>query len=239
MQQSRLTRREETKTYRKIRIAFVVTLAIIIFILFWGLSAILNLAVFVSGLKGDGDITTTSQNNLPLSPPYLESSFEATNTANISIRGRGLPKNTVIIYVNDSKFNEKMIGENGTFTIEDVRLIKGENKIWGILENNLKKKSENSKILTIFYNNELPKLEITEPSEGAIISNETKSVKISGQTVENITVTVNNRFVIVNSDNKFEYNLPLNDGENKLEIIAKDEAGNTNKIEIKVTFNAP
>ena len=235
-QKTRLTRREEARSYRKIFLAFLATGLIIIFVIFLGLPALVNLAAFISGIKGEGDIPTSSQ-KLPLTPPVIDIPYEATNTAKISVPGSGNAGARVELFVNGDALKKILIPKNGNFVFDNVTLSKGENKIWGVLENSLNERSNRSKIVTVSYRNESPKVDISEPSDNAVISGDNKEVKVSGQTEGEMSVTVNGRMVIISSDGKFSYTLPLNDGDNKIEIVATDNFGNTTKIEKKVTYN--
>lgn len=236
MQKTRLTRKEEAKTYRKIFLAFLTTGLIIVFIIFLGLPALVNLAAFISGIKGEGDLPTTSQ-KLPLTPPVIDIPYEATNTAKISIQGSGIAGSRVELFVNGEAIKKILIPKDGNFVFDNVILSKGGNKIWGVLENSLNERSNRSGIVTVNYRNESPKIDISEPSDNAVISGDNKEVKISGQTDGEMIVTVNGRMVIVGSDGKFSYVLPLNDGDNTIEIIATDNFGNSTKIEKKVTYS--
>lgn len=236
MDNSRLTRKEESRAYRKIFLAFFSAIIIIVFIIFFGLPALINLAAFISGMRGEGDLPANQQ-NIPLSPPVLELPYEATNAAKISVKGFGTPGARVELFVNGNSFKKILIPKDGTITFDGVLLDKGDNQIWGVSENSLKVKSSRSRILSISYKNETPKMEIAEPDDGASVKGDQKEVKVSGQTEPGINITINNRFVILDSESKFSYNLPLKDGENIIEIVATDNFGNTSKVERKVTYS--
>lgn len=235
---SRLFKREEKKAYRKIFLAVVGSIAFVIFIIFYGIPALLNMALFISNIKGEGDLALDQSKQI-IPPPTLEAPFEATNTANITIKGYAQPALAVEIFINGDSFKRILMAKSGIFNIEDIPLQKGENKIWAYAENSIKQKSERSAVILVNFNKSDPKIEITEPAEGAVISNEEKIIVINGLTEEGISIMINDRLVIVDTQGKFAYKLPAVEGDNKLIIVATDSTGNMTKVERTVKFQNP
>ena len=56
-------------------------------------------------------------------------------------------------------------------------------------------------------------------------------------TDDNIAVTINDRMVVIKTDNSFSYGYPLNEGDNILNIVATDAAGNQTTVQRKVTYH--
>jgi len=235
---SRLTKREEKKAYRKIFLAVVGSIALIIFIIFYGIPALLNMALFISNIKGEGDPALISSNQI-IPPPTLEAPYESTNSAIITLKGYAQPALAVEIFVNGDSFKRVLTPKSGTFKVENIPLAKGENKFWAYTENSVKQKSERSEVIFVNFKKGNPKIEITEPADNATIVNDEKVIVINGMTEEGISVTINDRFVIVDTEGKFSYKLPAQVGENKLIIIATDSAGNMTKVEKTVKFQNP
>ena len=63
------------------------------------------------------------------------------------------------------------------------------------------------------------------------------TVKVLGKTDPGVRVTVNGFWAVIDENNNFSYNLPLQNGENMIKIEAIDQAGNKTEKEIKVTYS--
>ena len=69
--------------------------------------------------------------------------------------------------------------------------------------------------------------------------NETKTkqeLSVEGKTDVGVTVRINNQPVVVDVQGNFKKSIRLKEGENTLEVIAEDDAGNQEKKEIKVKY---
>jgi bacillopeptidase F len=97
--------------------------------------------------------------------------------------------------------------------------------------------SDASNIVSITYANTPPKLVVSDPADNSTVNGDTASVVVNGTTDDNITVTINDRMVVVKSDDSFSYTFPLNDGDNTLKIVATDAAGNQTTVTRKVTYH--
>ena len=95
-----------------------------------------------------------------------------------------------------------------------------------------------SKNIKLYFSNEKPGLEISEPGDGLEINGGDKKVKVSGKTDENNSITVNGSTVIVDAEGNFTTVTALNDGENTITIIASNSFGNSNLVERKVKYNS-
>jgi len=78
---------------------------------------------------------------------------------------------------------------------------------------------------------------LTAPADNASVTGDNNKILVSGKTEENASITINSRVVVVKGDYTFTYDFPLNEGENKLNIVATDLAGNTTTIERKATYH--
>jgi len=238
-ERSRLSKKEERTAYRKIFLAVGLSIAGVLAIIYLGIPLLINMAVFISNLKGEGDLPQNNNQSAYISPPTLDSPYEATNTAHITLKGMGTPGTKVEVFWNGDSLKKFLIPKDGTFIVEKAQLNTGENKFWAIAENSQSLKSERSEILMVTYKKGSPKIEISSPDDGARISNDTKTVTVSGATEGVSGLTINDRVVILDTFGKFSYNLPLGDGDNNVVIVAIDDAGNQTRIERKVNFNAP
>lgn len=232
---SRLSRLEEQKQTRRLILALGGIVAIIAFVILFGVKALISFSLLVDQIRGSSP-AAPAQNQTILLPPTLDPPPSATNTATINVTGKGIADLTVIIYLNGSQYNKITVSEDGNFLVRDVPLAEGSNSISAKHTDDKGKLSDLSNVVSVVYGNKPPKLEITTPEDNAKVSGETNTVNVQGSTDENVTVTINDRFVVIKSDNTFSYDYPLNHGDNILKIVATDAAGNKATIERRVSY---
>lgn len=235
MPYSRLSRIETKKEKRRLTLAIIGILAIVGLLLIFGVKVLIGFSVFVENIRGTGPTPTPSASIVL--PPTLNSSYEATNSATISLTGSAQPKMTLIVYLNNDQFSKQVVPDDGTFTIEDIPLREGVNTISAKTQNNKDTMSDLSNVVSISYIAKPPALNVDNPQDNTTVTGDPNTVTVSGSTDDNVTITINDRVVVVKSDNTFSYDFPLNDGDNVLTIVATDAAGNQTKIEKKVTYH--
>jgi len=232
---SRLIRKEEARNLRQALFFGFLTIILGLALVFLGIPALIRMAIFLGNLRSSS-LPVESQDILPPAPPRLKPIPEATNSAQITIQGFAEPGSTVEIFL-DGFSTKKVVSENdGTFTASDINLSLGKNDFWATATDQAGNTSQKSGQLTIFYDQTPPKLEIKEPASETTFSAEENKITIRGKTEEKATVTINDRIVIVDSEGNFEYPFLLSEGENLIQIIATDPAGNETQKEIKVTY---
>ncbi len=211
-------------------------IGIFILILLFGVKALIGFSLLVEKLRG-GSPATTQQVQTIILPPTLNPPATATNSATISIAGKGQTGLTVILYVNGKEFKQSAVKTDGTFTIAAIPLTDGANTISAKLTDAKENLSDLSNIVSVTYGNTPPKLVISDPADNATVNGDTNTVTVNGMTDDNVTVTINDRLVVIKTDNSFSYSYPLNDGDNILKIIATDAAGNQTTTQRKVTYH--
>ncbi len=234
IRQSRLNRRQERKSKRNLFLSLLGIVVVIFLVIKVGIPLLVNFSLFISNKK-DLAIQNNSGNASFISPPVLNPVPSATNSAKIALSGIGNPNQTVKIYVNDELTDELPTKKDGTFSIiEDIK--KGTNtiKAKSLAEG---KESGFSETITVTYIDTKPTLDLTSPSDGQTFSKASNSAPVSGKTSPGARVTVNGFWAIVDDNNNFSYNLPLQNGENQIKAVATDDAGNTTEKEVKVTYN--
>ncbi|MBI3577688.1 hypothetical protein HY086_06650 [Candidatus Gottesmanbacteria bacterium] len=234
MPSSRLRRSEEKREKRRIVLAISGTIAILAFLGFFGVKLLEGFSLFLDKLRGATPQQQT-QNQLIL-PPVLDPPVEATNSATITISGRGQADLTFILYVNEKEFKKLPVPKDGNVTISNVTLDEGKNSISAKLSDDKGNLSDLSNVVTITVKKGKPDLDVTAPANGSTIFGDKNAVTVSGKTNAENQVTVNDRFVVVRSDGSFEYTATLSPGENTLKIVAFDDAGNQTTVERKVTY---
>ena len=224
---------------RKNRKNFLATLIIIGIVLYvslsWALPNLINVLGTASKVfKSTSKIESVSDKT-SLAPPVLFIPYEATNTAQIDIKGYASPDTKVKIFLDNEVKEEVEVSSDGSFLVKNIELALGTNEISGKTIDNKGNESLSGKIVKIIYDNEKPLLEITEPEDNKEIK-DNKKVKISGKTEAGSQVFVNNNQIIIDSEGKFQTELPLNDGENIFVIKAQDKASNYMEIARRVIF---
>lgn len=226
---------EEKKVYRKLVFSLVVFCLFIVLVIFAGIPILTKTIVFLTSFRKENILTNTNA-DIKLEAPVLDPLDAATNSATISVSGYGEVESAVKIYLNDIEAAKVLVDKDSRFTAKNLKLTEGTNNITGItLKADLE--SSPSAALVIIYKKNPPKLDISSPSENQIFIAENKEITISGETDPGNKVTINDRFVILNQDGKFNYKTALSDGENRFKIAATDIAGNQTIIERKVTYS--
>ena len=231
--QSRLTQRLENKT--KQNIIFTVIGIVLIVGLLWkfGVPLLATVSYMIAGSKKDEQI---SQKNAYVAPPILNATYDATNSARVTITGSSLADATIDLFVNNAKTDTATVDSNHSFSFESVPLISGNNSI-KVRASEGNQKSNFSNILSITYLNKAPELSLDNPSDGAQFHKDDKNVEVKGKTDPGIRVTVNDFWAIVDTDGNFTYTLLLKDGDNDIHVIATDDGGNKSEKQIKVNYS--
>ena len=167
----------------------------------------------------------------------LDPTFQATNSATITLSGTAGEKQTIKLYKNNDYISDTTTEKKGLFVFEDIRLSKGENsfKVKAVTEQ--KKESTLSEEQIITYLTEAPMLEIEQPSDGQSFSKDNNPITVKGKTNPNVKVTVNSLWAIIDNEGIFSYTFRLQNGENILIIVATDQAGNKTESSLKVTYS--
>lgn len=149
------------------------------------------------------------------------------------ISGTSLPEHTIDLYINDRNVDKTQADNEGKYAFQTT-LNPGENEI----KTKAKKddnESDYSNVIYIIFNNKPPTLDVSSPTDEQSFTKDQENITVSGTTDENIRITVNGFWAIVDENNKFTYNLRLNEGENQIKIEAIDQAGNKTEKQLKVT----
>lgn len=231
---SRLGRYEEQKERKTIGIALGSIILVIIFFAVFGLKLLEGFSVFMGSLRGASPQPTTTATLLL--PPVLDAPVEATNSAAITITGRGQADLTFILYVNEKEYKKIPVPKDGNVTIDNVTLTEGNNSISAKLSDDKGNLSDLSNVVTIIQKKGKPILDISTPEDGATVFGDKRSVTVSGKTDPENGIRVNDRLAVVRNDGSFDFVFTLSEGQNTLKIIATDTAGNETSVERKVTY---
>ncbi|MBM3205384.1 hypothetical protein FJZ41_00845 [Candidatus Shapirobacteria bacterium] len=233
---SLLARKEEKRNLRKAAFFTLLTIVFAVAIVVWGIPALIKMAVFFGELRSS-NLPVESQDNLPPQPPILEPLPTATNQAEIQVSGITEAGAAVKIYLTGGGVKEVVADNEGQFSFSGLKLTSGRNEIYAIASDQAGNQSPASQKMIIWYDNEAPSLEINEPADGTVVTEDAGKVKISGQTDPEASLLINDHLVILDKEGNFSYNLGLSVGENKILILAKDQAGNQSEKTLTVNFS--
>lgn len=225
----------EKQVYRKLAILGITTGIILVVLFFWGLPILARLAGVLTFLPG-GDSSKNTGDVIPPFPPRLEGIPVATNSAQIKLTGFSEPESNVEIFLNGALAKKLSVDASGRFEIENFSLTYGTNK----LQLKALDKAQNTSpqaVVEILFDNTSPSLEISEPATGTVFFGQSNLVKIAGKTDPETTVLVGGFWAIVDAEGNFSLSYPAASGENKLEVVAQDTAGNQTKKNLVIYFS--
>jgi len=177
------------------------------------------------------------QEDTYLFPPVLDAVPHATNSARLAVSGFSQNAQKVEIIINGiSKQTISSLGKDGNFTSEKLSLYEGENTITAVSYDASGKKSAPSSPAQVLYKQSEPKLVIDTPEDHASYK-EKREIEIRGVTDPDSTVTINGRWIRVSADGSFTHEYRLGDGEQPIEIISRDSAGNTKSVTRTVSYS--
>lgn len=228
-------RRLARKSRNKLIFTLILAAGLLYVFLFWFLPTIIGSLSF---LNKSSTKTNDLKDAAAIAPPVLNIPFEATNSSPIQIKGYSTANSKVEIYVDDELKSSIMTQEDGSFTSEDIELSLGKNNITGVTLDDQDHKSYPSKNIVVIFDNQKPKLEISEPQDNQEIVGGDKKVKLSGSTdpVDEAVVTINGSRIILDSNGGFSQMMNINEGDNNFNIKASDSAGNVTELDKKVTW---
>lgn len=230
-------RKKEKKIRNRLIFSLFIGLILLYGMFVWILPNLIGgLSVF-NQLKTNNISPTPMPKNAILAPPTLDIPYESTFAAVIKIKGYSQPNTLVEIYQNNLLLETKRSVADGSFISKEINLVLGTNSFYGRNIDEKGEKSLPSKTFQIIYDNEKPKINLTEPAEGQIIKGD-KKVKVSGSVDKNrdIDLTINGIRIIINSDGNFSQTIDISDGDNIITVLAADLAGNTSQVSRKVTY---
>lgn len=229
---SRLAKREQKKLARQTMLITGTTIVLVLLFIFFVLPNVVRVAFNVL----DGDTIGQQSDTIPPQIPIISAPVAATNSATIKINGFGEAKSKVILVHNNEEVDERIISDEGEFEFE-LTLDEGENSVSAFSVDVSENESLSSKQYTIVYDNQDPTIDITSHEDGSTVTlRRNKLTTITGTTEPRAKVFVDGRLNLADSEGKFSGTYNLAEGENKIKIVAQDEAGNTTEMELTLHF---
>ena len=233
---SLLSKKEEKRNLRRAALFTFLTLFLIFAAIFWGIPALIKMAVFFGNIRGSSQPVEV-KDNLPPQVPLLNALPEATNQTEIEVTGLTEAGASVKIFLTGQEVKEVLTDNEGNFSSGKLNLTLGQNEIYALAVDKAGNQSVASNKISVWYDNEAPSLEISQPEDGQTISDEKAKVDIIGKTEEDVELRINDHLVILEKEGNFKYSLGLNVGENQILIIAIDKAGNQTEKTLTVTYS--
>ncbi|HOR01699.1 MAG TPA: hypothetical protein PKZ92_00315 [Candidatus Woesebacteria bacterium] len=232
---SRLERQAEEQITKKTVVLGLLTVILVIVLLVFGLPLLIKFSI----LLGEGKVKKSvevEEKVLPPLAPRLVLPYEATNSATIKITGFAESKVTVELMKNQVSIGTTEVTENGDFEFDKIPLDEGKNEFTAVASTEKSGSGDDSKTITVVYDNEPPELLLTNPSEESL-NIDYADFDIVGKTEPGCSVSINNRITTVDSEGNFKLKWQLNMGKNDLEITSTDLAGNSTKKKISITYS--
>lgn len=237
MKYSRLGRYQEKRLARRIWWALGGSIALLLFLFFFGVKILIGFSIFVDTIRGSSGAEKKTGSDTYIPAPELDPLPEATKSGTLIISGTGQSGLTVVLYKNDVEEDSVGVSDDGTFVFRNIRLKDGNFVFTARQKDAQGNESERSEPVRVTVKSQEPKLELSSPQDDATVYGEdNRTVTISGTTDESNSVTVNGRIVVVGTGGSFSYQYPLSEGDNTLTIQATDAAGNQKTIERKIKY---
>lgn len=230
---SRLSRRLENQSRKNLFLSVIGITVVLLLLVKFGIPLLVNFSLFLSGQKTDE--ASKNESSLYLGPPVLNQTANATNSAEFIITGTASKNEVINLYVNGSLSEKKETEDNGNFSFK-IALQTGDNKIKARAKKD-DRESDFSNELEVTYKNAPPSLSVDSPTDGQKFEKDQNTAQVLGKTDSNVRITVNGFWAVIDENNNFSYNLPLQNGDNTIKIVAQDQAGNKTEKEIKVTYS--
>lgn len=233
--QSRLQRKREKDSLKQAGKYILLTLVTLFLVVKFGLPSLIRLAAFIGDLKSSGQPIEKSDTLAPTAPTLLPLP-EATNSAKIAVAGYGEAGATVKLSRGVIVVEETVTDADGNFEFKDVVLKEGNNEFFAEAIDSQNNTSEPSRTYLVTYDAEPPQLTIQEPETGKRFFDKDSPMTVSGQTEVGTSLTINAKFVRIGSEGKFSAQWPLAEGDNQLDFLARDSAGNETKKTLTVNY---
>ncbi len=181
----------------------------------------------------------TKEEKLITQPPVFSDTKKSTKDNKISINGFSEPGSTVRLFVNGPEVQKTTSDSGGKFTFTDISLSQGQNIMFAKAEAQNKSESEKSESLYVTFDNKKPEIEIISPKHGEVIESVDSRINVKGIVSEKAAVSVNSHLAIVDESGNFQTLIAVKEGDNIINVLAVDEAGNEASKSISIKFKKP
>jgi hypothetical protein len=230
---SRLEDHKQKMFYQRVGLIGAGILLLIIFMLVVGFQLVIRGSVFFGSL-GSKKITPTDQSSSEFYGTLTVDTIPtATNSAQFVIAGSANNFSTLQFYINKKQVKQTTV-KNDAYSLEIGDLKTGTNEVYVKALTKDKQHEQASDKYNVVYKNTKPKLEISEPSDNS--TTHSSDIKVAGKTDQDVTIRINGGPTVVDTQGSFQQTVHLNEGDNKIKIVAEDDAGNTEQKELTIKY---
>lgn len=230
---SRLSAHREKQFKQKVFIYTIVIVGFVFFMFTIGLRLLINTSLLIGSLTSKRTVQQTSKKDVFFGSLSVDSIPTATNSARIIVSGTVTNYDLIEFYINGEKVEEQEFPSSESFS-EEIGILKvGDNEVYLKAKSKQEKHEKSSEKYTVTYKSDKPKLEIKEPNDNT--KTKTSEIKVSGTTSKEVYIKVDELPIVVTADGSFQTNVQLTEGENKITVVAEDNAGNIETKTLTVT----
>ncbi len=210
-------------------------LIVVVYLAVFGLNSVIQFSVWVGNLVSGNANTQVVENQEDFyGALFVDDLPRATNSAELIVSGNSSNFETLTYKINDKIVKTQKVGNQDNFTEVIGDLKEGENAIQVIAQSAKSKEKRESDPQTIIYKKNKPKLTVSEPANDATVKKQ--EVLFKGETDEEVSIEVDGAPAITTATGTWESRVRLKEGDNTIAVTAVDEAGNEEKIEIKIKY---
>lgn len=232
---SRFEKKAEDEITKKTVFLGLMTIVLFTVIVIFGLPFLIRFSIMLGDIKNKQG-TEVKEKVLPPLAPRLILPFEATNSGRIAVKGLTEKNVMVELLKNDVSVGKVAANDVGEFAFGDILLDQGESLFTAIAINESGSSSEPSKEIKVIFDDQAPELTMINPSEESL-KVDSPDFDIVGKSEKGVGVTINGRVAMVDDTGKFKLKLQLSSGNNDVEIIVRDLAGNETRKKITIDYD--
>ena len=210
----------------------ILSLLLTLALLKWGFPLIVE----IIGRTGGSSSSTTTEDFLPPQPPVLAALPEATNSGRLKIEGYTEAEAELTIWLNEELEATDDADDEGNFIVW-IELDEGKNEI------SVKAKDEAgnesfSATKKVEWDKEPLEMSVDNPQDGSeYFGQQNQTIEVNGLVNKpTAKVTINGLYTNINSEGVFSHALRLSEGDNIIEVVATDPAGNTSTVSLNVRY---
>ncbi len=235
---SRLTSRRAKNMEKKLvmQIVFFLLLSVVLVAVF-ALVVVPNVIKLMSGSNVSTQIVV-KPSSVPPQIPFVAAPIAATNSAQLTVTGFSQIGNQIVILDNSQELSKADVQNDGSFSAS-ITLQTGDNLLtaYAINKSN-KQQSAVSQANLVNFNDQAPKLDLTQPTDGQTnVGSKNQKLSIQGTTDPGSKVSLNDGLVFVNADGTFTSTFQLSSGDNNLDFKATNAAGNSTEKKLTVHYS--
>lgn len=154
----------------------------------------------------------------------------------ITINGFSEPDSIVKLFLNGPEVASTNSDSEGKFAFSNTPLSEGQNIVFVKAQAPNKTDSEKSQTYYFYFDNKKPAISIEKPKNDEEFESVDSRVPVKGKVNEKASVSVNEHITVVDSEGSFQTLVSVKEGENKIFVLAVDEAGNEASASVKIKF---